>query len=184
MALVALAIKLDSPGPVLFRQERLGQNGEVFTIWKFRTMVVGAQQMGAGLKVIENDPRITRVGRFLRRFSLDELPQLINVLKGEMSVVGPRPALPLDREIYDSLQARRLEVKPGLTGLAQVQGRAAMPWSERIKLDIQYVDKRSFVLDLSIAVRTFGVLLKPDNVYHPRGGGWSPEEIPESLKRD
>ncbi len=184
MALVALAIKLDSPGPVFFRQERLGKQGRIFKIWKFRSMVVEAENMGAGLNVVEQDPRITRVGRVLRRFSLDELPQLINVLKGEMSIVGPRPGLPLHLEIYNDFQVRRLEVKPGITGLAQVTGRAAMPWSERIKLDIQYVDNRSLMLDLLLIARTFRVVLGAESVYNPEGGGWKPEEIPEPLEEN
>jgi lipopolysaccharide/colanic/teichoic acid biosynthesis glycosyltransferase len=184
MALVALAIKLDSPGPAFFRQERLGKDAQVFKIWKFRSMVVGAETMGAGLNVTEKDPRITSVGHVLRRFSLDELPQVINVLKGDMTIVGPRPGLPLHLEIYDDFQARRMEVKPGLTGLAQVAGRAAMPWSERIKLDLRYIDDRSLRLDLSIVMRTFRVVLEPKDVYNPTGGGWKPQEIPESLKED
>lgn len=184
LTLIALAIKLDSPGPVFFRQDRPGKGGSTFRIWKFRTMVVGAEEMGAGMIVTAHDPRITRVGRFLRRSSLDELPQLLNVLKGEMHIVGPRPGLPSHLQIYNEFQLRRLEVKPGLTGLAQVEGRAALGWSERIELDIEYIDNRSFLLDLSIVMRTFGVLLRSHLVYNPEGGAWKPEDIPESLKRD
>jgi lipopolysaccharide/colanic/teichoic acid biosynthesis glycosyltransferase len=181
---IALAVKLDSRGPIFFRQDRLGKDGSTFRIWKFRSMVVGAEEMGAGMIVTADDPRITRVGRILRRFSLDELPQLINVLKGDMGIVGPRPGLPSHLQIYNEFQVRRLEVKPGLTGLAQVNGRAALGWSERIELDIEYVDNRSFLLDVSIAMRTFRVLLRSDLVYNPEGGAWKPEDIPDFLKGD
>ncbi len=139
-ALIALAIKLDSKGPVFFKQERVGKDGKRFICWKFRTMIEGAINQGLGVTVAQDDPRITRVGRFLRNWGLDELPQLINVLKGEMSLVGPRPTFPYQVEQYNAFQRRRLEVKPGITGWALVNGRNRVPWEERIKLDVWYVD--------------------------------------------
>lgn len=153
-ALFALAIKSSSPGPVLYRQERAGRHGRPFQMLKFRTMVVGAQASGLGLRVAYDDPRLTPVGRLLRRFALDELPQLINVLRGEMSLVGPRPAVPSQVARYTPLQRRRLEVLPGLTGWAQVNGRNRIPWERRIELDLWYVDHWSLWLDLVIVART------------------------------
>jgi undecaprenyl phosphate N,N'-diacetylbacillosamine 1-phosphate transferase len=182
LALIAIAIKLDSPGPVFFRQERLGQHGRTFRIWKFRTMVVDAAKMGRGLNVVERDPRITKVGRILRRFSLDELPQLINIFRGEMSLVGPRPGLPLHLEIYDDFQKRRLEVKPGLTGPSQVKGRAALSWPERIEMDIDYIDNYSLWLDVSIVLQTFKVLISQEGIYNPKGGGWDLQTLPPSVQ--
>jgi lipopolysaccharide/colanic/teichoic acid biosynthesis glycosyltransferase len=150
----ALAIKLDDGGPVLYRQRRVGKDGEEFELLKLRTMVVGAERQGAGWAVNRGDPRITRVGRLLRRVSLDELPQLWNVVRGEMSLIGPRPTLAYQVEQYSPHQRRRLDVRPGITGWAQVQGRAGIPWEERIELDIWYVDHRSLLLDLRILART------------------------------
>jgi lipopolysaccharide/colanic/teichoic acid biosynthesis glycosyltransferase len=173
---IGLLIRLDSRGPIFFRQERLGQHGRTFRIWKFRTMIVGAAKIGHGLNVVENDPRITRVGLALRRFSLDELPQFVNILRGDMSLVGPRPALPLHLEFYDEFQKRRLQMRPGLTGLAQIQGRAALSWPERISLDVQYIERFSLMLDLSILLKTIAVVASRD-IYNPQGGGWSPEVI-------
>src|ERR687895_1024010 len=140
LALAALAIRLESRGPVFYRQLRVGRDGQPFQLWKLRTMVPGAEAMGAGIYVLEGDPRITRVGRLLRRLSLDELPNLINVFKGEMSMVGPRPTIQAQVDQYTERQLRRLEVKPGITGWAQVNGRASLPWHERIELDVRYVD--------------------------------------------
>lgn len=182
LSLIAIAIKLDSPGPVFFRQERLGQRGRIFRICKFRTMVIGAAKMGRGLNVVERDPRITRVGRVLRRLSLDELPQLINIFRGEMSLVGPRPGLPLHLEIYDDFQKRRLEVKPGLTGPSQVRGRAALSWPERIEMDIDYIDNYSLWLDISIILRTFKVLVSQEGIYNPKGGGWDLQTLPPAVQ--
>ena len=143
LSVAALAIKLDDGGPVLYRQRRVGHQGEEFDLLKLRTMVVGAEKQGAGWAVNRGDPRITRAGRLLRRLSLDELPQFWNVLRGDMSLIGPRPTLSYQVEQYTPRQRRRLEVKPGLTGWAQIHGRAALPWDERIELDVWYVENRS-----------------------------------------
>src|SRR5215211_7064635 len=143
LAVAALAIRLESRGPVLYRQRRVGRHGEPFELMKLRTMVPKAETMGAGVYVLEGDPRITRVGRLLRRFSLDEVPNLINVLKGEMAIVGPRPTVQEQVDRYTARQRRRLEVKPGITGWAQVNGRTSLPWPERIELDVWYVEHRS-----------------------------------------
>jgi lipopolysaccharide/colanic/teichoic acid biosynthesis glycosyltransferase len=170
LGLAALAVKLAGRGPVLYRQTRVGKGGADFELLKLRTMIVGAETIGAGYAVNEGDARITRAGRLLRRLSLDELPQLWNVIRGDMSVVGPRPTLRYQVERYDPEQARRLEVKPGITGWAQVHGRAALPWDDRIALDVWYVEHRSAWLDLKILAKTplalFGGTYKGDT------GGW------------
>ena len=158
LALAAIAIRLEGGGPVLYRQRRVGRGGRVFELLKLRTMVAGSDPVGVGTAVTRGDPRVTRVGRLLRRFSLDEVPNLVNVLRGEMSIVGPRPTIAAQVEAYTPRQRRRLEVKPGITGWAQVQGRAGIPWEQRIELDIWYVDHRSFALDLRILARTLGSL--------------------------
>ena len=139
---------------MIYRHERIGRDGVPFELWKLRTMVSGAERMGAGLYIEPGDARITRVGALLRRFSLDELPNLVNVLRGEMSVVGPRPTVAVQVDRYTPLQRRRLEVKPGITGWAQVNGRASISWPERIELDVWYVDHRCVRLDLQILART------------------------------
>lgn len=162
---VAIAIKLDSQGPVLFRQERIGKDGKPFRFWKFRTMIEGAESKGAGYFVTQEDPRITRVGRWLRRFSIDELPQLINAVLGQMSLVGPRPTLRYQVEQYDGFQWQRLRALPGITGLAQVMGRNELSWPERIRLDVWYVRHWSFALDLHILGRTAGVILRGAGTY-------------------
>jgi lipopolysaccharide/colanic/teichoic acid biosynthesis glycosyltransferase len=167
----ALAIKLEDGGPVFYRQARVGRDGAEFELLKLRTMVVGAEREGAGWAVDEGDPRITRVGRVLRRLSLDELPQLWNVLRGDMSLVGPRPTLAYQVEQYAPRQRRRLEVKPGITGWAQVHGRAALPWDERIELDVWYVEHRSAWLDLKILLRTPLALFR--GTYKGGTGGWN-----------
>ena len=172
LALAALAIKLEDGGPVLYRQTRVGRDGADFELLKLRTMVVGAETIGAGLSVNRGDTRITRTGRVLRKTSLDELPQLWNVLRGDMSLVGPRPTLRYQVEQYTERQRRRLEVRPGLTGWAQVNGRTSLPWSERIELDVWYVEHRSMALDLQILARTVGVLLRSEGVYKGATGGW------------
>jgi len=170
LAAAALAIKLEDGGPVLYRQARVGKDGEDFDLLKLRTMVVGAETLGAGYAVDRGDPRITRTGRFLRRTSIDEVPQLWNVLRGDMSVIGPRPTLRYQVEQYDPRQRRRLEVKPGLTGWAQVNGRAALPWPERIELDVWYVEHRSPRVDLDILLRTPLALFR--GTYKGSTGGW------------
>jgi lipopolysaccharide/colanic/teichoic acid biosynthesis glycosyltransferase len=166
----ALAIKLADGGPVVYRQRRVGKDGGEFELFKLRTMVVGAEQQGAGWAVNRGDPRITRVGRLLRRLSLDEVPQLWNVVRGEMSLIGPRPTLAYQVEQYTPRQRKRLDVKPGITGWAQIHGRASLPWEERIELDVWYVENRSPAVDLKILLRTpralFGGTYKGDT------GGW------------
>jgi lipopolysaccharide/colanic/teichoic acid biosynthesis glycosyltransferase len=154
-----IAIKLGGRGPVLYRQRRVGLHGREFELLKLRTMVEGSDPVGVGTVVTRDDPRVTRAGRFLRRSSLDELPNLVNVLRGEMAIVGPRPTIPAQVKDYTPRQHRRHEVRPGLTGLAQVQGRAGIPWEERIELDVEYVESRSAALDLKILVRTAALLL-------------------------
>jgi len=165
LAAAGLAIKLDDGGPVFYRQRRVGLNGEEFELVKLRTMDVGAEHKGAGFAVDEGDPRITRVGRLLRRLSIDELPQLWNVVRGDMSLIGPRPTLAYQVERYTPRQRRRLEVRPGITGWAQIHGRARLPWEERIELDVWYVDHRSLALDLRILVRTARLLLTGHGLY-------------------
>ena len=167
-AVVAIAIKLDSKGPVIFKQERLGFGGNVFLIYKFRSMCVGAEQTGTGQYSFEGDPRVTKVGRFLRATSIDELPQLLNVLKGEMSIVGFRPPLtyhPWPIEEYTKYQKRMFLVKPGITGWAQVNGRKEVEWHERIRLNVYYVENMSLLLDIRIVFMTFiNVLKNKDNM--------------------
>jgi lipopolysaccharide/colanic/teichoic acid biosynthesis glycosyltransferase len=172
LAASALAVRLEDGGPVFFRQERVGLDGRLFDVLKLRTMIVDAHTQGAGYAVDKGDSRITRIGNLLRRTSLDELPQLWNVLRGEMSLVGPRPTLSYQVEQYTERQRRRLEVRPGLTGWAQVNGRASLSWPERIELDVWYVEHRSFALDLRILLRTALVLLRPGVVYRSDTGGW------------
>ena len=172
LALAALAVKLEDGGPVLYRQTRVGRNGVDFDLLKLRTMVVGAETMGAGLSVNRGDPRITGTGRLLRKLSLDELPQLWNVVRGEMSVIGPRPTLRYQVEQYDERQRHRLDVKPGITGWAQVNGRASLPWADRIELDVWYVEHRSPRLDLRILARTPLALFR--STYKGETGGWQP----------
>jgi lipopolysaccharide/colanic/teichoic acid biosynthesis glycosyltransferase len=170
IALAALAVKLEDGGPVLFRQTRVGKDGSDFELLKLRTMVVGAETMGAGLAVNRGDARITRSGSLLRKLSLDELPQLWNVVRGEMSVIGPRPTLRYQVEQYDERQRHRLDVKPGITGWAQINGRAELPWAERIELDVWYVEHRSPLLDLRILARTPLALFR--GTYKGETGGW------------
>jgi len=166
LAVMAILILLDSGRPVLFVQDRAGRNGRPFKIYKFRTMVQNAEEIGLGVFTEENDPRITRVGRWLRKWSLDELPQLFNILKGDMSLVGPRPTLLYQVEKYDDRQRKRLLVKPGVTGWAQVNGRNSLTWPERIELDVWYVEHWSLWLDLYILfVRTPLVVLRREGVY-------------------
>ena len=170
LSLAALAIRLEDRGPALYRQCRVGQHGVEFELLKLRTMVVGAEHQGAGYAVNKGDVRITTVGRALRRLSLDELPQLWNVIRGEMSLVGPRPTLSYQVERYTARQRQRLDVKPGITGWAQVNGRAALPWDERIELDIWYAEHQSLLLDLRILARTPFALFR--GTYKGATGGW------------
>ena len=170
LAAAALAIRLEDRGPVLYRQRRVGKDGVDFELLKLRTMVVGAEHQGAGLAVNEGDSRITRTGRLLRQLSLDELPQLWNVLRGDMSVIGPRPTLRYQVEKYTPHQRRRLDVKPGITGWAQIHGRATLPWEERIELDVWYVEHRSPLLDVRILLRTPLALFS--GTYKGATGGW------------
>jgi lipopolysaccharide/colanic/teichoic acid biosynthesis glycosyltransferase len=172
LAAAAVAITLEDRGPVLFRQTRLGRGARPFEILKLRTMTVDAEKLRSDGVVEANDPRITRIGGFLRRTAIDELPQLWHVLTGQMSLVGPRPVPPSHLERYDETQLRRLDVKPGLTGWAQIHGRASLPWPERLALDVHYVDNQSLALDARILARTAGVLLRRDVVYRGEAGGW------------
>ncbi len=165
-------IVVESPGSPFFRQARVGKDGRDFRLWKLRTMVKNAERIGAGLAVDEDDPRILKSGALLRRFSIDELPNLINVLVGDMSIIGPRPTVRSQVEKYNEHQLRRLEVKPGITGWAQVNGRAALPWSERIDLDVWYVDNRSARLDAKILLKTVKLLFSGDDLYRGDTGGW------------
>jgi lipopolysaccharide/colanic/teichoic acid biosynthesis glycosyltransferase len=165
LALAAVLIRLESRGPVLYRQRRVGRGGEPFELWKLRTMVPGAESMGAGIYIVQGDPRITRIGRRLRRFSLDELPNLVNVIRGEMAIVGPRPTVQAQVDRYTERQLRRLEVKPGITGWAQVNGRTSLPWPERIELDVWYVEHRSLWLDLRILAKTARMLASGRGLY-------------------
>jgi lipopolysaccharide/colanic/teichoic acid biosynthesis glycosyltransferase len=174
VALLALAIRLETAGHPIYRQTRVGKDGRLFEIYKLRTMVRGAEFTGAGLAIQEGDDRITRIGSLLRRYSLDELPNLWNVLRGEMSIVGPRPTVQVQVEQYTPRQRRRLEVKPGITGWAQVNGRASLPWSERIELDIWYVEHQSLALDLRILARTIGLVMTGHGLYKGETGGWQP----------
>ena len=174
LAIAVVAIRLESPGHPLYTQARVGKDGELFSIYKLRTMVRAAEFTGAGLAIQEGDDRITRLGAWLRRYSLDELPNLWNVLRGEMSIVGPRPTLAVQVERYTERQRGRLAVKPGITGWAQVNGRASLPWAERIELDLWYVDHRSLALDLRILMRTARMVAGGEGIYKGERGGWTP----------
>jgi len=159
LLVAAVWIKLGSRGPVIYRQRRVGQDGIEFELLKLRTMVQGSDPVGVGTVVARDDPRVTAAGRFLRRTSLDEIPNLVNVLRGEMAIVGPRPTIPAQVQDYTPPQHRRHEVRPGLTGWAQVQGRAGIPWEQRIELDVEYVDRRSLWLDVRILAKTTWLLV-------------------------
>ncbi len=172
LAVAALAVRLESPGPIVYRQARSGLGGHEFEVLKLRTMVDGAEHIGAGLAINANDPRVTRVGAFLRRTSIDELPNLLNVLRGEMSLIGPRPTLPVQVAQYTPRQRGRLAIKPGITGWAQVNGRASLPWPERIELDLYYIEHRSLALDLQILKRTVAMVLGGGDLYKGAAGGW------------
>jgi lipopolysaccharide/colanic/teichoic acid biosynthesis glycosyltransferase len=172
VALLALLVRLESPGDPIYTQIRVGRDGAEFSIYKLRTMVSGAEFTGAGMAIQQGDDRITRIGAVLRRYSLDELPNLWNVVKGEMSIVGPRPTIPVQVAQYTERQRGRLKVKPGLTGWAQINGRASLPWPERIELDLWYVDHRSLALDLKIIARTGSIVFGGHGLYKGDTGGW------------
>ena len=172
VAVAALIVRLESHGHPIYRQRRIGRDGEPFDMIKLRTMVSGAEKMGAGLAVDDGDSRITRTGAFLRRTSLDEVPNLVNVLRGEMSVIGPRPTVPVQVAQYTERQRGRLAVKPGITGWAQVNGRASLPWPQRIELDLEYVQRRSLALDLRILWLTARMLVTGHGLYKGDTGGW------------
>ena len=172
LALAVVAIRLETPGHPIYRQRRVGLHGREFDVLKLRTMVAGAEGLGAGLAVDQGDPRITRVGGLLRRTSLDEVPNLVNVLRGEMAIVGPRPTVPVQVAQDTERQRRGLELRPGITGWAQVNGRASLPWEERIELDLWYLEHRSWRLDLEILRRTALLVLHGDGLYRGETGGW------------
>jgi lipopolysaccharide/colanic/teichoic acid biosynthesis glycosyltransferase len=172
LAAAFVAIRLESPGHPIYRQRRIGKDGRAFDILKLRTMVAGAESMGSGLAVNEGDPRITRVGALLRRFSIDELPNLVNVLKGDMSIIGPRATVPVQVEQYTDRQRGRLAVKPGITGWAQINGRTSLPWNERIELDLWYIEHRSLKLDVQILLRTAAIVVGGEGLYKGETGGW------------
>ncbi len=182
IALIALAIKLDDRGPVLFVQERSGKNRQKFRCYKFRTMILGAEAMGGGLKVVAEDPRITRVGRLLRLWTLDEIPQLVNVLNGEMSIVGPRAWVPAEAAYCPQLDSRRFNVRPGMAGWAWIHGRNRLPWDERVRLDLWYVDHWSLWLDFYILAKAFVLLFQRDGVYSAVSTGATPQTRAERSR--
>jgi undecaprenyl phosphate N,N'-diacetylbacillosamine 1-phosphate transferase len=163
--IIALLIKIDSKGPIFFRQERVGKNGRTFKIWKFRSMILGAEKIGLGYEVEKNDSRITKIGKYLRQWSIDELPELFNVLSGEMSLVGPRPTLKYQVEKYNNFQKQRLLIKPGLTGWAQIHGRNSLSWEKRIEYDAWYIKNWSIWLDAKILLKTINVILSKKGIY-------------------
>ncbi len=177
--LIAVAIRLEGGGPVIYRQRRVGQGGAEFDLYKFRTMAAGSDPVGIGTAIAADDPRVTRVGRLLRKLSLDELPNLLNVLRGEMAIVGPRPTIPAQVELYTPHQRRRLEVRPGMTGWAQVSGRSAIDWGERIELDVWYVENHSPALDARILARTARLLLTGQGI----GGETPSSRVPPEWRR-
>lgn len=167
--IISIIIKLDSSGPIFFKQERLGRNGEVFKIYKFRTMINNAEKIGSGLRIEKNDSRITKFGNYLRKTSLDELPQFINIIRGEMSFVGPRPPVvyhPYKIEEYTVHTKKRFEVKPGITGLAQVTGRNNLTWDERIEYDVMYVENFNFFYDIKLLFKTVYKVVKKEDIYN------------------
>ena len=174
LLLAMLAVKLESPGGAFYRQRRVGLDGREFDVLKLRTMVQGAEHIGAGMAVNAGDSRITRIGKILRRTSLDELPNLVNVLRGEMAIVGPRPTLASQVAQYTERERGRLAVRPGLTGWAQVNGRTSLPWSERIELDLWYIEHRSWRLDMKILWRSAQLVVRGEGLYKGETGGWTP----------
>jgi lipopolysaccharide/colanic/teichoic acid biosynthesis glycosyltransferase len=172
VAAAMIAIRLESRGHPIYKQRRVGKDGREFDVLKLRTMVDGAEHIGAGLAVNENDSRVTRVGAVLRRTSLDELPNLWNVVRGDMSLIGPRPTIPVQVAQYTPRQRGRLAIRPGITGWAQVHGRASLPWSERIELDLHYIEHRSLALDVRILWRTVTIVFGGSGLYKGETGGW------------
>ena len=172
LLVAVVAIRVESHGSALYRQRRVGRDGRPFDVVKLRTMVTGAEGMGAGLAISEGDTRITRVGRLLRRTSLDEVPNLINVLRGDMSIIGPRPTVPVQVDRYTERQRGRLAIKPGITGWAQIHGRTELPWDERIELDLWYIEHRSWRLDLQILWRTARMVLGGEGLYRGEAPAW------------
>jgi len=172
LAVAAALVRLETHGHALYRQRRVGLDGEPFELYKLRTMVHGAESIGAGLAVDAGDARITRVGAVLRRTSLDELPNLLNVLRGEMSIVGPRPTVQVQVDRYTERQRGRLSVRPGITGWAQINGRASLPWHDRIELDLWYVEHASLALDLRILAATVRMVVSGHGLYRGETGGW------------
>ncbi len=172
LAVAIIAIRLESRGHPIFRQRRVGLHGREFDVLKLRTMVAGAEGLGAGLVVEQGDARVTRVGALLRRTSLDEVPNLVNVLRGEMAIIGPRPTVPVQVAQYTERQRLRLSVRPGITGWAQVNGRASLPWSQRIELDLHYIEHRSLWMDLQILWRTARMAVHGEGLYRGETGGW------------
>lgn len=168
LIITAILIKVDSRGPIIFKQPRIGKEGSIFKVWKFRTMIDNAEKMGGGLTTAERDPRITRLGNFLRKISIDEIPQLLNILKGDMSFIGPRPAPVIHLEKYSDYDRIRLRVSPGITGWAQVNGRNKLTWPERIEKDVWYVKNISFILDIKIIFKTIKVVLLSEGIYSGR----------------
>jgi lipopolysaccharide/colanic/teichoic acid biosynthesis glycosyltransferase len=177
IVLIAIAIKWDDHGPVLFIQDRVGKGRKNFSCYKFRTMVLGAETIGNGLTVTSNDARITRVGRLLRQWTLDEIPQLINILKGEMSIVGPRPWVPSQADYCPPADRRRFDVSPGMAGWAWIHGRNRLPWNERVHMDLWYVDHWSLWLDFSILAKAFMLLFSRDGVYGTESESRSPSKL-------
>jgi lipopolysaccharide/colanic/teichoic acid biosynthesis glycosyltransferase len=175
IAAAMLAIRVESRGHPIYKQRRVGKDGREFDVLKLRTMVDGAEHIGAGLAINENDSRVTRVGALLRRTSLDELPNLWNVVRGDMSLIGPRPTIPVQVAQYTPRQRGRLQVRPGITGWAQVHGRASLPWSERIELDLHYIEHRSLAMDLRILWRTGAIVFGGSGLYKGDTGGWESE---------
>jgi len=173
LALAIVAIRLESPGGAFYRQRRVGLDGREFELLKLRTMVDGAEFVGAGMAVNAGDPRITRVGRILRRTSLDELPNLVNVLRGEMAIVGPRPTIPVQVAQYTERERGRLAIRPGITGWAQVNGRTSLPWAQRIELDLWYIEHRSWRLDVRILLRSARMVFGGEGLYKGTTGGWT-----------
>jgi lipopolysaccharide/colanic/teichoic acid biosynthesis glycosyltransferase len=172
LLVAVVAIRVESHGSALYRQRRVGRDGRPFDVIKLRTMVTGAEGMGAGLAISEGDTRITRVGRLLRRTSLDEVPNLINVLRGDMAIIGPRPTVPVQVDRYTERQRERLAIKPGITGWAQIHGRTELPWDERIELDLWYIEHRSWRLDLQILWRTARMVLGGEGLYRGEAPAW------------